>query len=308
MKLLITLALVEDSEECAMPDQCDRQQVSRARAITPLMLAASVSWAATAAAQGPGPVAPGMPPDNSATAYEWLPSDAAEEPRVSEPEPLKPIVREGWVILPFIGGTFAGWGSMKAERDCRSGLCESSTAEHTYHQNLNPLVGLNGLYHLLPKLRAGLGLAWIPVATFDIEDVSSNWYVGSELAPALIVEGIFGEKHAGAVRGFVGANLLFPQRDLLSVIDRSEAECRSVRDEGGSCDVASGPYTGFSGGVAGAYVARVSDIGAVRVELSLEYVRFAGPSTETSAGFGTEYVDRLDWSGTRLSWRLGLEL
>lgn len=251
-------------------------------------------------------MAPGMPPDNSATGYELWPADAAEEPALSEPEPLKPIVREGWVILPFIGGTFAGWGSMKAKRDCHSGLCDSGTDERGYDQNANAIAGLNGLYHILPALRGGLGLQWMPNVSLDIEHVASA-NLGAEVASVAILEWIVGGKHAGAVRGFFGAHVLFPHRELQNVIDSHDEQCLKVDEDGGSCQVDAGPYTGIVGGAGVAYIGQLTNEAAVRFEMSLEYLSLSGPSIAIEYDSGTAYSDYLDWSGTRFSLRLGVE-
>jgi len=58
-----------------------------------------------------------------------------------------------------------------------------------------------------------------------------------------------------------------------AVIEEQRAECRGFIADGVSCEVESGPYYGFTWGVAAAYIAQVVDGGAVRFELSFEYVR-----------------------------------
>jgi len=224
-----------------------------------------------------------------------------------EPEPEKPIVREGFVLLPFLGIALAGSGTLKAELDCQAGTCRSSSSERDYSQNPNVMLGFDTLYHVLPNLRVGLGLQWMPTSGADVKNGDSSTHFGDEVAPTAVVEGVFGGKSALALRGFVGPNLLFPQEEMQDLIDTMDAACRSVASAGGSCDVASGPYVGLTLGAAAAFLGQFTEKVTGRAELSFQYVGSSGPSLEVSDEIGTRYTDSLSWSGTRFSLRLGLE-
>jgi len=225
---------------------------------------------------------------------------------LAEPKPEKPIVREGFVLLPFVGSTLVGTGTLKSELDCQAGRCSSTSHERDTDQNLNLLIGFDGLYHVLPNLRVGLGLQWIPTSDVEVKNGDSSTRFGHEVAPTAIVEGVIGGKSAGALRGFMGPNLLFPDGELQDFIDSKEASCRSV-GPGRSCDMASGPYVGLTLGGAAAFLRQFTETMTGRVELSLQYVGSLGPSLKVSDIDGNRYEDSLSWSGVRLSLRLGLE-
>lgn len=226
---------------------------------------------------------------------------------IDEPEPEKPVVREGLVLLPSLGLAIAGSGTLKAELDCQSGPCTSESVERDYGQNANVLVGFDTLYHVLPGLRLGLGLQWMPTSDVDVEDGDSSTEFGDELSTTAVVEGVFGGKSAGALRGFIGANFLFPGGEMEDLIDAMDAGCRSIVSAGGSCSVDSGPYTGLTLGAAAAFLRQVTPGSALRVELSLQYLRFSGPSLEVSDDVDRLYEDSLSWSATRFSLRFGIE-
>lgn len=246
----------------------------------------------------PAPGAPAAQPESLA--------DMPEQEWPDESEPEKPVVREGLVILPSLGLAFAGSGTMKGEVECQAGACTSSSRERDYDQNENLLLGFDTLYHVLPSLRLGLGLQWMPTSEMDFENGDSDADFGDELATTAVVEGVFGGKSAAALRGFIGANFMFPGGELEDLIDVMDAACRSVGSAGGSCSVADGPYVGLTLGAAAAFLKQVSEEAALRVELSLQYVSFSGPSIEISDESATG-KESLSWSGTRLSLRFGIE-
>lgn len=234
-------------------------------------------------------------------------ADIPEENWVDEPPPEKPIARSGVVVLPFVGVAVAGAGKSTAELDCQSGGCDSNSLESEYSQNPNLLLGIDRLYQVLPQLRLGVELQWLPSVDVDYDRGNSSTEFGSEFAPVAVVEGIFGGKSAGAIRGFIGANFLFPDGDLEELIDLMDAACGSIASDGGSCEVASGPYTGLTFGAAGAFVRRVSEAAAIRLELSVQRLGFSGPNLKVSDNAGNRYEDRLSWSATRFSLRFGFE-
>lgn len=270
-----------------------------------LCFVAVVSAAAPSGAQerpepAPEQGAPAAKPESLADTPEEEWTDAPE------PEADKPVVREGLVLLPSLGLAFAGSGTAKGEVECQAGACTSSSTERDYDQNENLLLGFDTLYHVLPSLRLGLGLQWMPSSEVDFENGDSNAEFGDELATTAVIEGVFGGKSAGVVRGLIGANFLFPDGKLEDLIDLMDATCSSVGSAGGSCSVADGPYVGLTLGAAAAFLRQVSEGTALRVELSLQYVSFSGPSLETSDESATG-KESLSWSGTRLSLRFGLE-
>src|SRR5687768_1943107 len=83
------------------------------RALTAPWLVASGLLVSTAAAQEATRISPATPPDNTATEYAWSSADMAEEDRIEDAD--KPFVREGFIVLPFVGLTFAGSGKIKTE-------------------------------------------------------------------------------------------------------------------------------------------------------------------------------------------------
>lgn len=292
----------------------DRPARSIRRATTVACFVASLLASAPSTAQEPPPPeatpfpaptpVPGAPAEAQSLAD--IPDEAwTDEP---EPEPDSPLVRQGVVWLPYLGIAFAGSGTLKAELDCRAGAdCASRSQESDYSQNPNLLLGIDTLVHVLPALRVGLGLQWIPTSDGDVEDGESSAEFGDELSTTAVVEGVFGGKSAGVLRGFVGANFLFPGGELQELIDGMDAECRSIGGGGGSCSVASGPYTGLTLGAAAAFLRQLGETSAARFELSLQYVRFSGPRLEVSDAAGNRYEDALSWSALRLSLRFGVE-
>ncbi|HEY6722985.1 MAG TPA: hypothetical protein VI197_03105 [Polyangiaceae bacterium] len=234
-------------------------------------------------------------------------ADVPETEWTDAPEPEKPVVREGLILLPSLGLAFTGSGTLEASLDCQADACTSASFERDYSQNPNALLGFDTLYHVLPSLRLGLGLQWIPTSDVDVENGDSSTEFGDELSTTAVVEGVFGGKSAGALRGFIGTTFLFPGGELQELIDAMDAACRSTGGAGGSCNVADGPYVGLTLGAAAAFLRQVSRGAALRVELALQYVSFSGPNLEVTDEAGRRYEDSLSWSGTRLSLRFGIE-
>ena len=234
-------------------------------------------------------------------------ADMPEEEWADEPEPERPVVREGFVLLPSLGLAITGSGTLKEEVECQAGACTSWSTERDYDQNENVLLGFDTLYHVLPSLRLGLGLQWMPASEADFEAGNSNAKFGAELATTAVVEGVFGGKSAGAVRGFIGPNFLFPGGEMEDVIDAMDDVCDSIASAGGSCSVADGPYMGLTLGAAAAFIRQFAEEAALRIELSLQYLSFSGPSLEADDEAGTRLKDTLSWSATRFSLRIGIE-
>lgn len=236
-------------------------------------------------------------------------ADVREPEWTEEPKPTKRVFREGVVLVPSVGLAIAGSGTMKEEVECLAGTCasESESVEADYDQNQNILLGFDTLYHVLPSLRLGLGLQWMPTSEVDVDGADSNAELGSELATTAVIEGVFGGKSAGAVRGFIGPNFIFPGGDLEDGIDEIETLCSGIASAGGSCSVEDGPYMGLTLGAAAAFLSQITEGAALRIELSLQYLRVSGPSVEVSDTAGTRIKDTLSWSATRLALRFGVE-
>jgi hypothetical protein len=170
--------------------------------------------------------------------------------------------REGFVGVARVGFVFAGGGEAEAECDGDCGAFASG--DNDYDDESGPMIGMDFMGHVSPKLRLGGGLMYFPTSELDFDD-GGDFEVGSDLLTQFIVEGVFDVSPtvALAVRGQVGAMFLFPDDDLEESIDDTEAACDALP---GDCDVDDGPYVGFTFGLGGG---AIFDVGAVALRADL---------------------------------------
>jgi len=160
-----------------------------------------------------------------------------------------------------VGFIVAGAGQIREE--CEGDLCASSGAATTEYADASgpALFGGDLMFHIGPDFRLGPGALFLPKTSWDIDGASTDFEAGSELAVLLVGEGVFdlSNKVSLSVRGFIGADLLFPGGDLKSSLkDRSigtgsgALQCADFnRVRGASCSRGKQPFVGptYGGGV-----------------------------------------------------------
>lgn len=218
--------------------------------------------------------------------------------------------RTGLAVVPRFGLVALGSGTFHAELDCESSvLCPAQSSESVdkdYGDSSVPVLELGLLYHLGPKLRLGGGVLLLPTTEAKIERGSKVEF-GTELAPLAIVEGVFGDDLAGIVRGFIGPNFLFEGGDMEELVEDMDDACAELGRAGFSCNVESGPFVGLTLGASAGVLRQMSDKVGFRGDVTLQYLRFSGPSLKVSDNAGNGYLDSSRWSGTRFWATLGLE-
>src|SRR5690606_34405586 len=130
---------------------------------------------------------------------------------------------------------------------------------------------------------------------------------GQELAPLAIVEGIWGKKTAGTVRGFIGPSFVSADGELKELVNALDRSCGELAANGISCDVESGPFLGLTLGAAVGFVQRIDETLALRADVTLQYLRSSGPALEADDGVGGTYEEHLKWSLTRIWLSTGAE-
>ena len=182
-----------------------------------------------------------------------------------------------------------------------SGFGDNETFK--YDDRSRFMLELDVLDHLGPQLRLGGGLMVVPSSSFEADTSTTKTKNGMEFAPLAIVEGIFGDKIAGAIRGFVGMPILVPAADLDDLVENLEATCDEVKAGGASCSTGSGPFLGYTLGAGGGVVGQIGEGVALRGDLALQYQSIWGPSLEASGG-GTKAEVTTTLSTTRV-WLMG---
>ena len=249
----------------------------------------------------PPPPSSGAQPAYGAPGAQPAPGYApAPAPPPAEP----PFERSGVVFVPRVGVLVAGTGETEENVECSPDtLCDSETEKNDFDDKSGFALEFDVLFHTGPSLRLGFGALLVPSVEWEWDegggaDVES----GTEVTPLFVIEGVFGHKVAGLVRGFGGMNVLFPGGDAEDLIDDMEESCDGL-PSGANCEVNSGPYLGFTVGVGGGVVGQVSDQVALRADLIGYYYRVSGPSQEISYD-GNEAQYDSNYSGTRF-WLMG---
>jgi hypothetical protein len=218
-------------------------------------------------------------------------------------EPARPK-RSGFVGLARIGFIVAGAG--EAELDCSGAGCPSAESVD-YDEQSGLVLGADFMGHVLPSLRLGGGLLFVPNTEIDV-DGGDEADLGSDLSLQFIVEGIVdvGSTTALAVRGQAGALILFPGGDLEDGIDESKDECEQLKASGGSCEVDEGAYVGWTvGGGAGVII----DVGGVglRMDLLLQWYGVDVAAVEVDDPLFGHVEQSTYLVGTRVLLTAGLE-
>ncbi|MBN1606603.1 MAG: hypothetical protein JW940_08205 [Polyangiaceae bacterium] len=214
-------------------------------------------------------------------------------------------------IVPQVGVLLGGAGSLVMDPSCTgtgcsdSGLGSNETVKYDDRSRL--ALELDVLDHLGPKLRLGGGLMIVPSNSFEADTSTRKTKNGAEFTPLVIVEGVFGDKIAGALRGFVGLPILVPAADLDDVVESLEATCDEVKAAGASCSTGSGPFLGYTLGAGVGVMGQIGEGVALRGDLALQYQSIWGPSMEASGG-GTKAEVTTTLSTTRVWLMAGLEL
>lgn len=165
------------------------------------------------------------------------------------------------------------------------------------------MIGVDGLMHVAPGLRLGVGYALVPFSGIDIEygGEDDTFHLGHEHALGAIIEGLlpFGNNLALALRAQGGARMFIVGGDMGDAGDRFLTQCKANNQ---TCSVDRGPFFG------GHYGAMLGLIGGSktrwRIDLALDRIQLTLPSSsENFAPVVAELIDT-DLYTTRF-WALG---
>lgn len=249
------------------------------------------------------PAATGFPAEAETVEMDSEP----EEPIVSSTEP-----RSGMVFVPRIGILLSGSGEETYDSECTGDPCGAFPASGStdFSDKSQFLIEADFLFHVGPSMRIGFGAMLVPDASVEGDNATSSYDMGVELTPVGIIEGVFGGKVAGTVRGFAGMAVLFPSGDMADGITNAENECDAIRagSSGASCSVGSGPFLGYTLGVSGGILGQVSRSAALRADLAIQYQSTAGASFDMSDDTAGSIELDSTYSTTRFWLIAGIEL
>lgn len=213
------------------------------------------------------------------------------------------------MIIPRLGILVSGSGEATYDPSCSGTGCASFDTDNLsadYDDKSRLALELDVLAHLGPAFRIGGGLTVVPSSTFEADTDTSETKNGTEVMPQVILEGVFGGKVAGTVRGFAGLPILVPADDMDDLVETFENACDTYKAAGASCSTNSGPFLGYAFGAGGGILGQVGEGIALRGDVAVQYQSLWGPSLEASGG-GTKYEVETSLSATRIWLMAGAE-
>jgi len=257
-------------------------------------------------APAPAPAAPVPVAPPPAVPPATPPAAPGPQPSQDPPTPGG-FERQGLVLAPRFGFLLTGSGEFEAEQQLCDPACVSDRAKIDYDDESILRLGVDVLYHVVPQLRLGGTLQWVPEARRQTDDETSEYTLGQELGMFAVIEGVFGGEIAGAVRAFVGPNILFPGGDLERGMDDMEGLCFMASTEDTTCKTAFGPYVGLSFGVGAGLLAQVNEVVALRLDMTAQRIAFNGPEVDITTLDPLSYHFEMSWSGMRYWLGAGVE-
>lgn len=229
-------------------------------------------------------------------------ADPQDEPVESEELKLA-ASRTGFVFAPRLGLTVGGAThlGLECEESGDLGCGSFSVLDHKEASGFG--ISADALYGLIPELRLGGTLLWIPRAKGDAN--SEVRRLGTEVQLQAVAEGVFDllDRLAVTVRVQGGGTVLKPTGFIDDVVKQAQDDCEMARDAGVDCTVHDGPYFApVFGGGAGILVQTKS---AARVRLDFLFQTQTMPIYEqkaTSDGGTVEATVTMDQSRF---WLLG---
>lgn len=235
-----------------------------------------------------------------------------EEPIDDEPidEPAEALPRSNpilaapgsWVFAARGGLQFVGRGHGETTCDS-SGEVTCSRPNRTEDTSARSwvMLGLDGLIHVAPGLRLGLGYQLVPYSAISVESDSEVVHLGHEHALSAVIEGVLplGRSVGLALRAQGGLRMLVIGGDLAEDGDRYLSACYDSNLQ--RCEVDQGPLFGHAFGA----MLGVLGGGKVRWRVDLAVDRSSTPLPGYST-FGEDYsvsIERRLYE-TR-SWVLG---
>lgn len=195
--------------------------------------------------------------------------------------------KSGVVFVPRLGFRLTGGGTI--ESDC-SGDCTGFEADESdYDDGSSFGFGLDVLGAVIPELRLGAGVFWVPDTEIEIDGVSEDVELGSDLTLVAIVEGVVeaAPRVAIGIRGFVGLWMVFPDGDLDDAIEEQQRDCDFV-PASATCNVDDGPYVAPTFGLGPGLVFPLREV-SLRVDLY--YQRYSAKILTTELGFAGQSVE-----------------
>jgi hypothetical protein len=222
-----------------------------------------------------------------------------------------PILRPAgsWVFAARAGLQVIGAGEVQEEWTGRGAACSelgqttcSSEEATDFDERSFVMLGLDGLVHVAPGLRLGVGYGLVPYSAVDAENADETVHLGHEHVAGAIVEGLLpvSPSLALALRGNLGLRMLVLGGDLA---EDGEAFLDSCRDSTTlRCEADEGPLFGSSFGVMLGFVGGASL--RWRVDLAVDYVSLKLPTRKVELSASDGFSQDTSLTATR-SWVLG---
>jgi hypothetical protein len=300
--------------------------------------AAPVVAPGTPGAPGAGayaqPQAPGAAPVPGAAPGTYGNAQPSAEPGAPTAGQINPS--RGFVLLPRVGLIASGGGS--SGFDCEANGTQSGPAcagwkkiASTDYDDKSLLVfGVDTLFHVIPALRLGLGLTFLPFYNVDVHTgtTTRSYSVGRELALQGIVEGLIpaGRIISVAIRGQGGVSMWIPSKDEAFLpatydsngnvssqrsINQEKEKCHESQTSAStdfSCKVNEGPFWGYTMGLGAGMVFHLEKI-RLRGDLLGQYTSWSAWLVENNnAATNEHFKPTLSLSGMRYMLLFGVEI
>ncbi len=168
--------------------------------------------------------------------------EAASTPPVSVIPLSARSQRTGFLIAPRLGLLFGGATHLDLECD-ETGNLGCGTFGVRDHDEASGLgIALDALYGIIPELRAGLSLHYLPQVKGDASGELRR--LGPGLDFQAVAEGVFDitDRLAVTLRLQGGGTALVPSGFIDDVVKDAQDDCETARDAGIDCTVNDGPY------------------------------------------------------------------
>lgn len=208
-----------------------------------------------------------------------LKSDADDSAGSSNEKVERP--RTGFVFAPRLGLTVGGATHLGVECEETGDLGCGTFGIRDHKEASGFAVAADALYGLIPELRLGATLMWLPQAKGDAGGEIRR--LGTEVQLQAVAEGVFDlvDSLAVTVRVQGGGTVLAPTGFVDDVVKGAQDDCELARDAGVDCTVHDGPYFApVYGGGAGILV---QTKGAARLRLDFLFETQTLPLYEQKA-------------------------
>lgn len=211
--------------------------------------------------------------------------------------------RTGFVFAPRLGLTVGGATHLGIACE-ETGTLGCGTFGIRDHREASGIgIAADALYGLIPELRLGATVMWLPQAKGDAGGDLRR--LGTEVHLKAVAEGVFDlmDRLAVTVRMQGGAAVLAPTGFVDDVVKEAQDDCEMARDAGVDCTVHDGPYFApvFGGGAG--ILAQTK--GAARLRLDFLFETQTVPIYEQKAASDSGMVNAKVTMDQSRFWLLG---